>query len=175
MSGDTTRPTPPRRLARRSLLLVALFAAAAAMTAGPMADPQPVSAGTAETMESMLIGWINNARAARGIPKLSIGPKLMDAAGSRAATMARTGKLKHADCLSCLLRSYSISFSRCGEVISYTTYPWGRDAAWSIYIGWKGSSMHWSMLMSRDYTRFGIGVAYRSSSRSTFAAGILVR
>jgi uncharacterized protein YkwD len=89
--------------------------------------------------------------------------------------MASAGKLFHPSCLSCLLRKRSVSFSKCAEVIAYTSYPWGYDAARSIFLWWKGSSNHWGILMSRDYTRIGIGVAYRSSSRTTYASGILVR
>ena len=129
---------------------------------------------TAENMEAQLLGWINDARARKHLNRLSAGPKLMTLAGDRAATMARTGTMSHLSCLSCTLRSRTISFSRCGEVIAYTTYPWGTQAAQSIFNGWKGSSYHWALLMRSDMTRIGIGVAYRSSGHKTFAAGILV-
>ena len=64
----------------------------------------------------------------------------VDLAGDRAATMARTGEIEHPDCLCCLLKNRDISFDRCGEVIACTTYPWGHEAARSIFNGWKGSS-----------------------------------
>jgi uncharacterized protein YkwD len=141
---------------------------------GPVAHPAPVNAGTADYMEDLLLKWVNNARAARGIPALKVGWRLEDLAGDRAAEMAAAGRIWHPSCLSCLLRKRSISFSRCGEVIAWTSYPWGYDAARSIFLSWKNSSGHWSILMSRGYTRVGFGVAYRSQNRTTYAAGILV-
>ena len=168
-----SRPSP--RLSRPTIALVALFAALVIMTAGPVAHPAPANAGTAETMEGLLVKWINNARENRGIPRLKTGPKLMDLAGDRASYLARTAVLEHPDCLSCVLRSRDISFTTCGEVIAMTTYPWGYQAAKSIFRAWKSSSTHWSILMSRSFTRLGIGVAYRSSNHSTWAAGVLAR
>jgi uncharacterized protein YkwD len=116
---------------------------------------------------------VNNARANRGIPALKVGTKLTDLAGDRAATLAKTEKLVHPSCLSCTFQSYSISFDTCAEVIAYTTYPWGYDAARSIFLTWKHSPGHWSLLMSRSFHRIGMGVAYRSSDHSTWAAGEL--
>lgn len=172
----TTNATTHVSRARRSLgriAVLALLFASAMTAAGPVSHPEPVNAGTAEYMEGLLVKWINNAREARGIPRLTVGTKLTDFAGYRAKTMASNNKLAHPSCLSCLLRQWSISFSTCTEVIAWTTYPWGYDAAKSIYGAWKSSSGHWSALMSRSYKRFGVGVAYRSSNRSTFAAAVL--
>ena len=167
MSGDTSHRTRP------SLVLVAALFALIALGAGPVAHPAPANASAA-TMEAKLVTWINNARATRGIPPLKVGWRLVDLAGDRAATMARTGKMVHVDCLACVLRSRGVSFGRCAETLSYTTYPWGYEAAHSIFLGWKNSRDHWSILMSRSYTRFGVGVAYRSSDHATFAAAVLV-
>lgn len=162
-----------QRRAGRSLLLIAFLAALVALTAGPVANPAPANASTATTMESYLFKWVNDARAARGIPRLELRTRLINIAGDRAATMAATGKMVHTSCLSCVLRAYGVSFTRCAETIAYTTWPWGYQAARSIFLGWKGSTDHWSILMSRSYNRVGYGVAYRSSSRATFAAAVL--
>jgi uncharacterized protein YkwD len=167
MSGE--RP----RLARRGLVLAALFAAFIGLAAGPVAHPAPANAGTAETMESLIIGWINHARQNRGIAPLTVGPKLMDLAGDRAAYLAKTARLAHPDCLSCILRNRDISFHTCSEVVAMTSYPWGYNAAKSLFTAWKNSSLHWGILMSRSYTRIGIGVAYRSSNHTSWAAGVL--
>jgi uncharacterized protein YkwD len=167
MSGGSKRLTP------RSLLLVAFLAALVALTAGPVANPAPANASTATTMESYLFKWVNDARAARGIPRLELRTRLINLAGDKAATMAATGVMKHPSCLSCVFRAYGVSFSRCGEALAYTTWPWGYQAAKSIFYGWKGSTDHWSLLMSRGFNRVGYGVAYRSSSHATFAAAEL--
>ena len=121
----------------------------------------------------LLVKWINNARASKGLPKLTVGTKLTDFAGDRAAQLAAQNKLTHPSCLGCLLSKEDISWDQCSEVIAGTTYPWGYDAALSIYRAWKGSSGHWATLMSRTYKRFGVGVAYRSSNRTTYAAAVL--
>ena len=167
MSGVHTR------LAHIALIVGVFLLGFGTLSVGPLSDPQPVQAGTAETMESQILGWINDARARKHLSPLTVGPKLTSLAGYRASTMARTGVMQHPSCLSCLFRSYDISFSKCAEVIAYTTYPWGTQAAQSIFNGWKNSSMHWSILMRSDLHRIGIGVAYRSSGHKTFAAAVL--
>lgn len=167
MSGESPR------LGRPSLVLAALVAAFAALAVGPVAHPEPVSAGTAANMESKIRGWINNARENRGLRPLKVTDKLRKLAGDRASTMARTGDLEHPDCLSCMLKNRGISFDICAETIAFTTYPWGREAARSIFKAWKGSSGHWDILMSRKLKRIGIGVAYRNSNDATFGAAVL--
>jgi uncharacterized protein YkwD len=168
MSAASTRPAR-----RHSILLTAIFVAFLGLAAGPVAHPAPADAGTAEYVEGLLVKWVNNARANRGVPPLRVGSLLTKLAGDRAATVARTGRLAHPSCLGCTFRSYGISYSRCGEVLAWTSYPWGAEAAKNIFNGWKRSSTHWSILMGRGYHRIGVGVVYRSSDRTTWAAGEL--
>lgn len=163
---------PPRSNPTR-LLFVAVLAALAVFSAGPMSSPTPADAGTAGTMEANLLSWINAERNKKGIPSLRLPAKLVDLAGDRAKKMASTGELDHLNCLACKLRKRGVSFDTCAEVIAYTTYPWGDRAARSIFNGWKGSSTHWGILMSGSYDRIGIGVAHRSSNKSTWAAAVL--
>ncbi len=160
------------RSVRTRLALVLAFSFLA-LSFGPLANPAPVQAGTASTMEADLLRWVNAARAKQGIPALKLRTKLVNLAGDRAAKMASANRMEHTKCLTCKLVNRGISYNRCAEVIAYTTYPWGDQAAQSIFNGWKGSSMHWDILMSRRYTGVGFGVAYRSSNRTMFAAGIL--
>ena len=168
-------PRPATRTARSlvRLVLASLVLVTAVAVVGPVAHPETANAATGDYMEDLLVTWINDARHDRGLPALKVGWRLEDMAGDRAATMASTGQLAHTSCLSCALRSRSVEFKSCGEVIAYTTYPWGYDAARQIFLGWKRSSGHWGLLMSRSFTRFGIGVAYRSKAGTTYAAGVL--
>ena len=168
-------PLNASRLTRPSILLAAAFAALIALAAGPVAHPAPANAGTAATMEAKLVSWINNARENRGRAPLRVGARLTDLAGDRAAYMARTGRLEHPSCLSCMLRNRDIRFSTCSETIAFSGYPWGYEAARSIFRAWRTSSLHWSILMSRSYTRIGMGVAYRSSNKTTWASAIVAR
>jgi uncharacterized protein YkwD len=163
----------PQRLARSSLLLAAVFTALLALAIGPLAHPEPASASTATTMEAYIVNWVNGARQSRGVPALRVGSRLTDLAGSRASTLARTTVLTHPSCLGCVFNNWGISWRACGEAIGMTTYPWGWNAARSIFLAWRNSPGHWSLLMSRSYTRIGVGVAYRSSNHSTWAAADL--
>lgn len=169
LSIGATRPaTSFVRVALAALALAAAFA-----VVGPVSHPARVEASTSTYMEGLLVKWINDARAARGIPRLTITTRLTDLAGDRATQLAAANRLSHPSCLGCLLTRRGISWRTCGEVVAGTTYPWGYQAARSLFNSWKGSSGHWSLLMSRSYNRFGVGVAYRSSNRTTFAAGVL--
>jgi uncharacterized protein YkwD len=161
-----------KTLALPRIVLVAAFAALVTLGAGPLSNPAPVSAGTADNMEAKLLQWVNAERSKRGIPALQLRSSLVDLAGDRAAKMASSGELKHPACLSCKLKRRGISFNRCGEVIAYTSWPWGTEAAQSIFNGWKRSTDHWNMLMSRSYNRIGFGVAYRRSNQTTWAAAV---
>lgn len=162
---------PARILAR--LAIASFVLATIATIAGPLAHPAPAHASTASYMEGLLVKWINQARADRGIPRLTVGEKLTAYAGDRAAKMASQNKLAHPSCLGCELNARDISWRTCGEVIAMNTRPYGYDAARSLYLQWKGSPGHWSLLMSRDFKRFGAGVAYRSSNRATYGAVVL--
>ena len=154
-------------------MLTAVFAALLALAIGPAAHPDPANASTASTMEAYIVSWVNSARHSRGVPALRVGSKLTDLAGSRATTLARTADLLHPSCLGCVYNNWDISWRACGEAIAMTTYPWGYQAARSVFLGWKNSPGHWSLLMSRSYTRIGVGVAYRSSNHSTWASADL--
>ena len=155
------------------VLLVAIVATAGLYAVGPLAAPAPVRAGTAENMEAQLLSWINTARADRGVSPLSLGPNLVTYAGVRAKKMATENDLEHPSCLGCKLNKRGIPWSTCGETIAFTTYPWGTQAAQSVFNGWKHSPSHWNLLMSPDFERVGIGVAYRSKNHSTWASAVL--
>ena len=167
MSASSPRHT------RRSILLTAVLAAFLGLAIGPVAHPAPTNAATADYMEGLIVKWVNNARENRGLPHLKVGWKLTKLAGARAATLAKTGELAHPACLSCAFRNFDISFTSCGEVVAMNSYPWGYEAARTIFLTWKHSPGHWAILMGKGYHRIGVGVAYRSSDHTTWAAGDL--
>ena len=169
LSFHATRPATS--LVR--IAIVALLLAATVSIVGPLSNPTRVEASTSSYMEGLLVKWINDARADRGIPRLTVGDKLTDYAGDRAAAMASINRLYHPSCLGCALRSRDIAWSTCGEVISMNGATWGYNAARALFLSWKGSSGHWATLMSRSFKRFGAGVAYRSSNRTTYGSVIL--
>jgi uncharacterized protein YkwD len=166
------RPRPTAGALLR-LVLCASLAAVFVTGAGPVAHPAPVAASTASTMEADLLRWINEARVRKGLVPLRLLAPLVDLAGDRASYMASKNVLKHPSCLGCLLTNRGIQWYAAGEVIASTSYPWGSQAATSIFNMWKRSSGHWAILMSSRFNYIGLGVAYRSSNRTTFAAGVL--
>ncbi len=151
---------------------LALVAGLVALTfvVGPLSHPTPAAAGTADNMEASLLSWINADRAKLGLVPLRLHRGLVDLAGDRAATMASTGVMEHLDCLGCVLNNRGIQWYGYGEVIAWTSWPWGSQAAQSLYNAWKGSSTHWPLLMSNRFNYLGIGVAYRSSNGRTYGA-----
>jgi uncharacterized protein YkwD len=155
------------------LVLVAVFASLALTAAGPLAHPSLVAASTADTIEAQLLKWVNDARVDRNLKPLRLHGGLVDLAGDQAAKMASSGNMQHLSCVSCTFTNRGIQWYSVGEIVAYTTYPYGDQAAQSIFNGWKGSSYHWGLLMSSKFNYVGFGVAYRSSSHKTFAAGEL--
>ena len=155
-----SRTTP---LAGTRLAILAAAAALLLLAVGPLADPTPAYAGTASSTESQILSLVNAARANRDLAPLRLRASLVDFAGDRAAKMARTGVLKHPDCLPCLLDKRGISYSTYGETIAWTYANLGEEAARSLFRIWKNSPPHWALLMSSRLDRVGIGVAHRSN------------
>ena len=155
------------------LALGALVLATLATAVGPGSNPAPVAASTATDMETQLLNLINGERAKLGLVGLRGHPGLADLAGDRAAYQASVGQLVHISCLSCTLTGRGIQWYYAGEVISYTTYPWGSQAAQSIFSGWMKSDRHRGILMSSRFNYIGLGVAYGSSGGATYASGVV--
>ena len=160
------------QLARTRLTISAAVAALLLLAAGPMANPTPTYAGTASSTESHILSLVNRARANRGLEPLRLRASLVDFAGDRAAKMARTGVLKHPDCLPCLLDKRGISYSTYGETIAWTFKSLGERAGTHLFRIWKNSPPHWALLMSSRLDRLGIGVAHRSNG-SNWSAIVL--
>lgn len=155
-----SRRTP---LERTRLTILAATAALLLLATGPLADPTPAYAGTAATTESQILSLVNAARANRDLAPLRLRASLVDLAGDRAAKMARTGVLKHPNCLPCIFDRRGISYSTYGETIAWTFAPMGTKAARSLFNIWRNSPPHWALLMSSRLDRVGIGVAHRSN------------
>jgi uncharacterized protein YkwD len=172
MESRWTHPAIP---AIGRLVLAVVVSAVVLSGATPVATPADVQAGTAESMESQIVGWINSSRAKLGLQPLRVHAGVTSLAGYRAGVMASTGVLSHdvAGCLSCSLTSRGIQRYSDGEVIAENTYPWGSQSALALFNWWKGSSMHWGLLMSHTFNYLGVGVAYRSSNRMTFGSVVL--
>ena len=159
----------------RALILAVMVSAILSTGLVPIHSAEPVRAGTAETMESALLGWINNARASRGLSKLRVSAALTDLAGDRVAVLAAKNQLSHTlpGCLTCQLSDRSIAWNLEGEVLASNTWAWGLESARVAFDGWKGSPSHWAILMSAKLDTIGIGVA-NSSTGTTYAGAVLI-
>lgn len=171
-SDRLARPSGPRR-ARRPALLLAL---AVALAAPGVSAPAPVDAAmTATQAEASLLGWVNDARAARGLAPLRRLYELALIAGRRATRMADSNTLSHGagGDLGLQLANQDVPWYRYGETIGYTGAAWTYDAARSLFDQWRRSSAHWSLLMSDRFNYVGVGLAYRSSDWRTFGSVVL--
>jgi uncharacterized protein YkwD len=182
---DTRTPrsvsAPPALRRAATLLLAGLLALiaaapAAATSVGSPATTHPVVAlsttSTASAMAADLVGWLNRDRAAAGLGPLRTWSSLAALAGKRAASMAATSTLSHAAAggdPGAALTSSGIQWYSYGEVIGETSYPWGAQAAASLYGMWKGSPPHHDIMFSSAYNYVGVGIA-RASNGTTWAS-----
>jgi len=173
---------PPRDM-RRSLVpgsgrsIVAALALAVVVTTGlvPLRPIAPVAAGTAESMEASILGWINDARVQRGLGSLRADSRVADLAGDRAARLAAEQELSHdtAGCLSCQLADRGIAWDLYGETLASNSWPWGEESARVTFESWRDSSSHWDILMTPQYDTIGVGVGLAADG-VTYASAILI-
>jgi len=133
--------------------------------------PPSAYAASATELETLLLTRINRDRAARSLRPLYRDPRLADLAGDRAATLAAKNVLSHsaAGSLSSQLGARRVQWYSYGEAIGYAG-GWGSTTANYLYSLWKASPTHWRLITSSRFNYVGIGLAYRSSSRRTYAA-----
>jgi uncharacterized protein YkwD len=170
-TGSATRP------GLRRLVLVAAMVAILGTALGPGAHPAQMRAATLnpspDAVETLLLGWINDARVARGLVPLRLRSGLVSMSNDWAAHMASTGVLALPSCTSCMLADYGVQKYNYGSITSWSTYDWGTEAAQSTWNGWRQKSTQWSKLMSSTLNYIGIGIAYRSANSSTWVAVFL--
>ena len=171
------RALPPFAL----LVSVALVAGLAVTTAGFAAPTSAAASGATTTsttalnsVESSILTWINRDRAARGLRPLRLDLRLSSLADTRAARMASKNTLSHTaaggDFGPLLYSLLGVPSWSWGEDIGWTGYPYGSQAASSLYSMWKQSATHWALMMSSRMNYIGVGVAYRSSNHTTWAS-----
>lgn len=158
------------------IVLAAALGAVVLAGVGPMANPAPVAATTASTLDAMevtMLGWINAERTKRGLVPLRLHSGLVTIANSRAAYMASTQVMAHPSCVHCLFDNAGIQYYSGTEVIAWSGYAPGDTAAKSLFSAWRNSSLHWGILMSSKYNYIGLGIAYKSGGHGSFMAGEL--
>jgi uncharacterized protein YkwD len=106
--------------------------------------------------EQGFVNAINRARTARGLPPLRVGPRLQVAARAHSRTMARSGWFDHGNWYS-RLRRFGVRGRTLGENIAWGV---GSDGSAGGIIGmWLASPPHRSTMLSRSFSRVGVGVA----------------
>ncbi|MGP1674163.1 MAG: CAP domain-containing protein [Candidatus Limnocylindrales bacterium] len=159
----------PRRLAiaTRALLLAAL---AASFLAAPTS-----AAPTATDAEAMIVGWVNTARASRGLSPLRTEADLGAIAGLRASRMASANVMNHTvgGNLAAQLKWYGVGWYRYGEAVGWSSAAWTTSSARALYVSWMNSTPHRALLMSSRFNYIGVGLAYRSSNKRTYGSTVL--
>jgi uncharacterized protein YkwD len=149
---------------------VALIATLAIAILAPAATAAP--SGTAT--ESLVIGWINSARSARGLVPLRYDTDLAVISGVRASRMAAANVMSHSvgGNLAAQLGAYRVQWYRYGEDIGYSTATWPESSARGIFNAWMRSAPHRALILSNRFNYIGVGLAYRSSNHRTFASAV---
>ncbi len=140
---------------------------------GGLPGPTAAATSTADAMAVSVLSWLNRDRVARGLVPLRNWTALRTLATDRATRMASRGTLSHAAAggnVGTALTARGIAWYSFGDIIGASGYPWGSQAASNIYGLWKGSSTHRSIMFSARYNYVGVGFAYRSSTRTTYAS-----
>lgn len=152
-----TRAPRQRHLRHLGLAVAALVVATSAVAAGP----SPVAADTASDMEALILRSMNEDRTARNLVAYRSWGALAALAAERAQNMADSKTLSHAAAGGNLGAAYDasgIQWYGYGETIGVSSFPWGSEAAMSIYNGWMGSDPHRAIMRSATYNYIGIGV-----------------
>jgi uncharacterized protein YkwD len=158
-----------RRLRHLCLVVAAVLVATSALAAGP----SPVAADTASDMEALILRSINDGRTARGLVAYRNWDKLASLAAERAQNMADSKTLSHAAAGGNLGAAYDasrIQWFGYGETIGVSSYPWGSEAAMSIYNGWMGSAPHQAIMLSDTFNYVGIGVVQGRDGQAWISA-----
>jgi len=172
---------PVRRLAATLLLtallglLLAVPATVSAAAASSPATPSATAASTTSTADAMaadILGWLNRDRAAAGLRPLRAWSTMTTLANQRSGNMASAQVLSHnaagGDPGRALTAS-GLQWYSFGENIGVTSYPWGSQAAASLYSMWKASPTHHAIMFSGTYNYIGVGIA-RSSDGTTWSS-----
>jgi hypothetical protein len=133
-----------------------------------------VTAVTTTDLERRILGWVNDARADRGLVPLRIDTRLWSVAGGRAGVMAATNTLSHTVAGSLTGDLRGIRWYAAGEDIAMTSAAKGTYATADLFRLWKSSPAHWAGLMSSRYNYVGVGMAYRSANRRTYGSIVLI-
>jgi uncharacterized protein YkwD len=146
--ADLPEPTDAPGRRRLAAAFVAVALAVTALVGGAAVSASPAGA---TSVEDVFTTKINQARAARGIPRLTPRAHLIAVARDWAATMAAQAKLYHNPQLTSDVNNWRYV----GENVGY-----GPDAL-TVHVAFMNSPAHRANVLDRDYTEVGIGAVVR--------------
>ncbi|KAL4125520.1 hypothetical protein PRIC2_009103 [Phytophthora ramorum] len=111
-----------------------------------------------------LLDAVNKERVARGISKLCKNRKLQSAAEIHSNDMAKRNFLSHGGSDGSTITS-RISAAGFHWTASAENVAAGQSSVSSVMSSWMKSSPHRANLLNKQYTHFGCGYAYSSSSK----------
>ena len=105
-----------------------------------------------------VVSFTNDERAMKGLAKLKIDSRLMEAAAKRARECAVLYDHARPDGseFHTVLDEYRIDYRQCGENLYYDTYD--KVFATRMVKGWMNSPGHRDNMLSPDFTHIGVGV-----------------
>ncbi len=119
------------------------------------------SGATSSQDEQYVLNLINNYREKNGVPKLSMGVKLLKMARLKATDMVNKNYFSHTSPTYGspfdMMKNYGLSYKMAGENIA------GNPSLEGAVNSWINSSTHRENLLSKSYNYVGIGIAKSST------------
>jgi uncharacterized protein YkwD len=162
MDKLTTRPRRSRRAFSGLPLGIAFAVAALVAVASPSIVLGWNNYTFSSASEGEMLTLINQARAANGLPALQVGGALHDVARWRSKDMYDRNYFSHSipnppgGNVFDELKRRGICYKSAGENIGINNYP-DDVATQTLFNGWMNSSSHRALILSKDFTRIGIG------------------
>jgi uncharacterized protein YkwD len=158
-----------RSLAVAALAFLAVSVAGPASSAQVVANCSPTSFSSTDrpSLAAQVVSLINQHRAGKNLPQLSLSAPLTASSRWKSLHMAANGYFDHNDPAPPVARTAFQRARDCG----YTGGTWGENiavgypTAQAAVNGWLGSSGHKANIESARYTTTGVGVAADASGR----------
>ncbi len=156
----------PRRTLWKTLAAPVAVAACALAFAGPAAG----SSGRVmqyNSLEPAVVAKINETRAARGLARVRVAPRLLRAATRHANSMGTGGYFSHDLRTSSGLKPFSSWIRSYWPGPGYRSWSAGENLYWATYApsarevvrAWMGSPPHRANLLRPGFRRVGLGIA----------------
>jgi len=122
----------------------------------------------AATTGDVIAAQINKIRAAKGLKRLRVMPRLSAAARNHSTNLARSGSLNHTGFSQRIDAARIPGLHTAGENVAYIT-GCGPSSAKVIVKMWMASAPHRRNILSPSFRMIGAGAALRGRCGATFA------